>query len=183
MRFFVTGPKILGFRPGVIFSPRDLVAATRQPQSTTGSFAYVIANEIGHHKIGVSTNPLRRIAELQTGSSSALRFAYIGVTPSTAYAIEDGAHDLLAAHQTINEWFAVPASIAIGAVIEAAGRLGEPIQQVQPAMVPQIIRMTSEPAEARQRAPWPHLHPWWFIAAGLVATFALSFALVRSITG
>jgi hypothetical protein len=37
----------------------------------------------------------------------------------------------------------VPASIAIGAVMEAAFRLGEPIQQVPPEIVPQIIYLAS----------------------------------------
>jgi hypothetical protein len=104
-----------------------------------GSFVYVIADETGRHKIGSSKDPFQRISALQTGSSSALRFAYIGVTPGVGSDIEFAAHDLLDAQRVHREWFAVPASIAIGAVIEAAGRLNQAIQQVSPEMVPQII--------------------------------------------
>ena len=102
----------------------------------TGSFVYVIEGHAGHHKIGVSRDPIQRKAELQTGSPFPLRFAYIGVTPGTGYEIEGHAHQLLDAHRKEGEWFLVPASIAIGATIEAAGRLGEPIQQVPPETVP-----------------------------------------------
>jgi predicted GIY-YIG superfamily endonuclease len=34
----------------------------------TGSFVYVIEGHAGHHKIGVSRDPIQRLAELQTGS-------------------------------------------------------------------------------------------------------------------
>ena len=111
----------------------------------TGSFVYVIEGESGHHKIGVSRDPIRRLADLQTGSHVRLKFAYIGVTPGTGYDIEQSAHQLLDAHRKEGEWFLVPASIAIGATLEAASRLGEPIQQVPPETVPQIIFLANQP--------------------------------------
>ena len=49
----------------------------------TGSFVYVIEGQAGHHKIGVSRDPIQRLSELQTGSPVPLKFAYIGVTPGT----------------------------------------------------------------------------------------------------
>ncbi len=114
----------------------------------TGSFVYVIEGQAGHHKIGVSRDPIQRKADLQTGSPVPLRFAYIGVTPGTGYNIEDAAHALLDAHREEGEWFSVPASIAIGATLEAASRLGEPIQQVQPEIVPQIIYLANQSGTA-----------------------------------
>ncbi|WP_439398719.1 GIY-YIG nuclease family protein [Bradyrhizobium sp. PMVTL-01] len=123
----------------------------------TGSFVYVIKGVGNHHKIGVSTDPIARLATLQTGSHEPLDFAYIGVTSGTGFSIERAAHDLLAAYRASGEWFAVPASIATGAVIEAAGRVGEPIQQVPPQLVPTIIQMASQP-----EAPAPRrVHPFW----------------------
>ena len=86
MRFFLIGPRILG-----------------------------IQGQAGHHKIGVSTDPIARLAQLQTGSPVPLRFAYIGATRSNGYNIEAAAHALLDAHRQEGEWFLVPASIAIGA--------------------------------------------------------------------
>src|SRR5882724_5163672 len=139
MRFFFMGPRIFGVRPGISLGASDLRKVFQTTTTTargrgrmTGSFVYVIEGESGHHKIGVSRDPIQRKAELQTGSHVPLSFAYIGVTPSTGYDIEGLAHELLDAHRKEGEWFLVPASIAIGATLEAASRLGEPIQQVAP---------------------------------------------------
>jgi hypothetical protein len=130
MRFFIIGPRILGIRPGVSFGPSDFRKAFGAKRGATGnmtgSFVYVIEGQAGHHKIGVSRDPIQRLAELQTGSPVPLRFAYIGVTPGTGYNIEGAAHDLLDAHRQEGEWFLVPASIAIGAVMEASASRSSP---------------------------------------------------------
>jgi hypothetical protein len=156
MRFFLIGPRILGVRPGVSFGLSDLRKLSRPASSAksemTGGFVYVLADESGRHKIGSSRDPIDRIAKLQTGSAERLSFAYIGVAPEMAYVrIERAAHDLLEHHRIPNggdEWFKVPASIAIGATIEAAGRLREPILQVPPEIVPQIIFQASQSGTA-----------------------------------
>jgi hypothetical protein len=151
MRFLFFGPRFFGIRPGISFNPRDFkrrAAPSGATGNMTGSFVYVIEGAAGHHKIGVSRDPIQRLAQLQTGSHSTLKFAYIGVTPGTGYDIEQAAHDLLDAHRKEGEWFLVPASIAIGAALEAASRLGEPIQQIQPEHVPQIIYLANQPDPA-----------------------------------
>jgi hypothetical protein len=150
MRFFFVGLRVMGIRPGISLSPRDLrrffeATIPNKPGAMTGSFVYVIEGAANHHKIGVSVDPIRRLAELQTGSPMPLRFAYIGVTPGTGYDIEARAHELLDAHRKEGEWFLVPASIAIGATLEAATRLSQPIQQVQPESVPRIIYLANQP--------------------------------------
>ena len=169
MRFFFTGPRILGLRPGISFGPSDFRKLSRQNaplgvSGMTGSFVYVIKGSAGHHKIGVSTDPIARLSALQTGSHEELDFAYIGVTPGSGYAIERAAHDLLQDRRRSGEWFAVPASIAIGAVIEAAGRVGEAIQQVPAGAVPQIISLASQPEAAARRG----VHPFWKWTLGVL---------------
>jgi hypothetical protein len=152
MRFFLLGPRLLGLRTGISFGARDFRRA-KAPSGTgrnmTGGFVYVLANELGQHKIGSAIDPISRRATLQTGSAQALSFAYIGVAPEGAYtAIERAAHDLLDARRLSgggSEWFAVPASIAIGAVYEVSQRHGWPIQQVLPEHVPEIIRLANLP--------------------------------------
>ena len=156
MRFFFTGPRFFGIRPGIIFNPNDFRRIMRGKSSQnamTGSFVYVIEGESGHHKIGVSRDPIQRMAQLQTGSHVPLKFAYIGVTPGTGYDIEGCAHELLDAHRKEGEWFLVPASIAIGAALEAASRLGEPIQQVPPEKVPLIIYLANQHGSGSEAAP------------------------------
>lgn len=161
----------------------------------TGSFVYVIEGEAGHHKIGVSRDPIQRKADLQTGSPVPLRFAYIGVTPGTGYNIEDRAHELLDAHRKEGEWFLVPASIAIGATLEAASRLGEPIQQVPPESVPQIIYLANQPdpnapdeaAIAKYNKRWGILAglPWWLrypIKIAFIIVLLVVIAFIGSVT-
>src|SRR5260370_24611534 len=86
MRFFLSGPRIMGVRLGVIFGASDFRKAFGAKRGATGnmtgSFVYVIEGAAGHHKIGVSRDPIQRKADLQTGSPVPLRFAYIRVTPS-----------------------------------------------------------------------------------------------------
>ena len=199
MRFFLFGPRLFGgIRPGVSFSPNDLrkfvmpSGSMSKTAGITGGFVYVLKDESGRHKIGSSIDPIQRIAQLQTGSAEHLDFAFIGTAPAGAYTrIERYAHDLLEFQKIPNagdEWFAVPASIAIGAVHEAAMRLGDPIQQVQPIMVPQILAIAA--AEAKKTTlPGKHfgmlnVFPWfirWPVGIGLGIVFGLMFALILQI--
>lgn len=177
MRFYFTGPRFFGIRPGVSFDPRELAGRRQSSRGAmTGSFVYVVAGPGGHHKIGVSTDPIARLAQLQTGAHQALDFAYVGVTPGTGYNIEQAAHQMLTQYRQSGEWFAVPASIAIGAVIETAKRLGEPIQQVQPAMVPQIISVANQPAPTKRRS-WVK----WLFIVNVVLWSLVILALLKAI--
>lgn len=149
MRFFFSGPRIFGIRPGVIFGASDfnrVFGSSRRSKPQNGkspsNFVYIIEGEAGKHKIGVSSDPTKRISQLQTGSPVALKFAYIGVTAGGAYDIEAQAHALLQNYNTNGEWFRVPSSIAIGVVLESANRLGHQLQQVQPEMVQTVITLS-----------------------------------------
>jgi hypothetical protein len=168
MRLFFMGPRVLGIRPGISLGASDFRRAFKGSSAPgkaggamTGSFVYVIEGENGHHKIGVSRDPIARLAQLQTGSHVPLKFSYIGVTPGTGYDIEARAHELLDAHRKQGEWFLVPASIAIGATIEAAMRLREPMQQVQPESVPQIIYLANQPDPNSPSKSAIAGLPWW----------------------
>lgn len=201
MRVFLVGPRLLRglIRPGISFSPRDLQqlgrhlarsngAATSSTTTIEGGFVYVIGDRSGRHKIGSSRDPIARIAQLQTGSAEKLDFSFIAVAPEAAYvAIERGAHDLLEQQkmpEAGNEWFGVPASIAIGAVIEAANRQKLPLQQVQPIQVPQILAIARQQARAAS-GPGQHCGTFnplpWFIrwpAVGLVYLAICTLSLI-----
>jgi hypothetical protein len=186
MRLFFMGPRFFGLRPGISFGPSDFRKAARaisgaQTSNMTGGFVYVLADESGRHKIGSARDPIDRRATLQTGSPERLSFAFIGVAPEMTYVqIERAAHDLLERQKIPNggsEWFRVPSSIAIGAVYEAAQRLGYPIQQVTPEMVPQIVSLASQPDQtAPKRVPgflkWT-LGVLLFVLAVLIALAAI----------
>jgi hypothetical protein len=123
----------------------------------TGGFVYVLRDESGRHKIGSSADPIDARAQLQAGSAERLSFVYIGVAPDETYVeIARAACDLLEQQKITtggSEWFRVPSSIAIGSVIEAAGRVGAPIQQVTEEIVPQIIFRASQPEAASPARP------------------------------
>lgn len=177
MKFFFSGPKILGFYPGIIFGLNDLKRAFRSPINQNGqpsSFIYVIEGEGGKHKIGISTDPIRRIAELQTGSPVTLKFAFIAMSSRSVCELESTAHNLLKKYRTSGEWFAVPASVAIGAIFESAHKLGHSIQQVQPEAVPQIIKLSEK---QNLQAPWIDRHPFvfWFASVSLIWSAIFSY--------
>lgn len=183
MRFFFTGPRILGIRPGISFGPNDFrrwgKAGSSSTGTMTGSFIYVVQGAGNHHNIGVSTDPIAQLSKLQIGSRQALDFVYIGVTPGDGVNIEQAAGEMLASYRRSGGWFAVPASIAIGTVIECAKRLGEPIQQVTPEMVPQIIHLANQPAPAPRSKWWGILAPLpAFIRWPLMVLFVAFSALV-----
>ncbi|WP_024517075.1 GIY-YIG nuclease family protein [Bradyrhizobium sp. Tv2a-2] len=201
MRFFFSGPRIAGLRPGISFGPEDFrkLSSSSQVSSSgqmTGGFVYVLADESGRHKIGSAIDPIARRAQLQTGSAEQLSFAFVGVAPEMTYVrIERAAHALLEQQKIPNggdEWFRVPASIAIGAVYEAAQRLGFPIQQVAPEMVPHILLLARQPdpaadvgaRKARRRwgilagLPWYLRYPAAAVAYSVIGVVVFSVVLV-----
>src|ERR1700739_1128350 len=108
MRFWFSGPRILGIRPGISFSPNDFKNKPNNRQKHAsehieGSFVYVIKAPNDRVKIGVTKNPSASLAALQTGSHMRLRFAFIGCTPGEGYDIEAAAHNILHAHRLEGE--------------------------------------------------------------------------------
>lgn len=70
----------------------------------------------GHVKIGVSRDPLRRIAELQTGNPHPLLLLGLlasGVTQAEARKVEAEAHTRHAVHRLEGEWFNLPNPAAL----------------------------------------------------------------------
>lgn len=134
MRFWVSGPRIGFFRPGVSFGSgygrRPQRASYVRPQ---GVFLYVIESANNTVKVGFSSNPEARLATLQTGSGFPLSLAYVAAC-SSPEAVERRAHELLARHRLQGEWFDCTADAAVGALNMAAHQLG--ISFGQPGPVP-----------------------------------------------
>jgi hypothetical protein len=77
MRLWLSGPRILGIRPGVTFRRDELFEKPKQRKSaSSGSFIYVVQADNGMLKIGVSTNPSARLAQLCTASPFKLSLAW-----------------------------------------------------------------------------------------------------------
>ena len=131
MRFYFSGPRIGLVRPGVSFNARRERRSAYRPEAL-GDYVYVIQGEHGHAKIGVSADPGSRLAALQTGSSCPLSIVWCSRVAGDAYAVEQEAHAMLAAHRLAGEWFDINPEGAIGAIYGAAYRLNIPLGEFAP---------------------------------------------------
>jgi hypothetical protein len=87
---------------------------------------YVITNNNGMSKIGISRTPEKRLATLQTASPYKLRMTYLAAH-SHAERVEQEAHKLLKGNRSYGEWFLCAPGIAEDAVNRAAARIGMPV--------------------------------------------------------
>lgn len=123
MRFWISGPRLGWFRPGVSFGRSDFRRAA-EPPPAAGDFVYVVSGDHGLVKIGISNSPLARLATLQTASPYRLRLAFSAPACGNAFEVEQAAHAILSAHRASGEWFAVSPDMAIAALFAAADQTG-----------------------------------------------------------
>jgi T5orf172 domain len=102
MRVWFSGPRIFGIRTGISLGREDLawLKPAAQPLTTPSDrcFIYVIKGEHNLIKVGVSSNPNARIAQLRTASAFLLEFAYLAVLPGDAGDVEAATHVALSRH-------------------------------------------------------------------------------------
>ena len=87
---------------------------------------YVISTDRGVVKVGISHNPIERLAQLQTGSPYHLRLVYAAVH-SDASRVEAIVHHMLRDKLAYGEWFCVTEAVARNAIMRAAAQKGKPI--------------------------------------------------------
>jgi hypothetical protein len=189
MRFYLFGPRIMGFRPGVSVGPADFAkftsSTTAPPKGKStagmvGSFVYVIEDGNGRVKVGTSKDPLRQLAQLRSTSVAPLSFAYIGVTPSEGYDIESAAHAALAKHNAGGEWFTVEPAEAVGAIAGAAFGLGYPILQLSADQAARTVaRAKLEDAAAMRQNRGGGLAILLLVGMVVLATVLVAWIAVR----
>jgi hypothetical protein len=123
MRFYLFGPRIWGIRPGISFQPSDL--RSHKPPKAANYIYVITGDEHAFVKIGVTKNPDARLAQIQTGASCKLDYAFIAPTSGDPFSIEKEAHAMLERNRVNGEWFNVPPELAIAAVTGAAAKLGQ----------------------------------------------------------
>lgn len=145
-RIWFSGPRMGPIRPGISFGlgPRPKQPRQRETAPASGQCVYVIEGSHGAIKIGISSDPEKRRATLQTGAPHHLFLAFAIYAGDAAFDVEQEAHAILDAHRMPGEWFAVSKELAIATVYGAAARLGvslgdEPRQEVAP---PREINVT-----------------------------------------
>jgi hypothetical protein len=183
MRFWISGPHILGIRPGISFrpgefsrgpSPRNRARRAGFIRQLQGSFIYIIRGDHGLLKIGISSNPSARLAQLRTASAVPLTIAYVGALRCDGYAVEAEAHRTLAGYRLEGEWFNCPVDMAVAAIAVAAHRLGEPIASGgDPRLADETVRMA---AAVNDMAAAPR--PWHWLGVAAVATIRGVTAIV-----
>ena len=149
MRFWISGPRILGHRTGVSFGPGDfrkLRAASSTSSASTAplrpsAFVYVVSATSGHVKIGVAADPLSRLASLQTGASEPLDLVYAcAVQSGNGYAVEQAAHGILWRRRLNGEWFDTTPDLAVAAIAAASHRLGDPIVEIKKDKIAYVLQ-------------------------------------------
>jgi predicted GIY-YIG superfamily endonuclease len=128
---------------------------------------YVITNNNGMSKIGISRTPEKRLATLQTASPYKLDMTYLAAH-SHAERVEQEAHKLLKKHRSHGEWFACAPCIAEDAVNRAAARIGRPVVQIKDG------KMVEAPKTGHMR-----LYVLIFFITWATMTAALHNALLR----
>jgi hypothetical protein len=154
VRFIIGGPRLFGLRTGLLLGPKDLGftgGRTTQNAPINGGFVYVIKDAYGLYKVGSSTNPTRRLAELQTAHAMPLTIAYCCAPSGNHVAVEKMAHTILAGRNVNLEWFGCSFESCIAAISVAAHRVGSQIAEIEPRQIDEVVRLASrgEPA-----APW-----------------------------
>ena len=159
VRFWLSGPRIGGIRPGISFSPNDLArlsAPSPQTQTATAcNFVYVIRGDHGLRKIGISANPNARLAQLRTASPFPLDLEFVALVENSAFEIEQSAHAMLAHHRQAGEWFACDSDHAVAAVSAAAHRLNAQLATVAPKDIEKAIAAAAgQPVTASTSSPF-----------------------------
>ena len=153
MRFWISGPRIGFFRPGVSFGASDFRRSrgggAPAAQEAPAAFVYVIKGEGERRKIGVSVSPLERLKTLQTGSPYKLGIEYSApVYGASAFNVEGEAQDILDKLRLEGDWFAVSLNMAIATVYAAADRVGA------------SMRPTGQQSERQDAAPAAESDPF-----------------------
>jgi hypothetical protein len=131
-----------------------------------GSFIYIIRGDHGLIKIGISSNPTARLAQLRTASAVPLKIVYIAALRCDGRTIEAEAHRTLAPYRAAGyryspsnkaimrrcsadvfvslegEWFDCPMDMAVAAIGAAAYKLGEPIASGDPRLADEVVRIS-----------------------------------------
>ena len=184
MRFWVSGPRILGRRTGVSFGPEDFrqfgAARTSNTRSAlskarASAWIYVIKAANGHVKVGITADPLARLASLQTGSSQKLELVYAcGVKSNDGFAVEQAAHAILWKHRLEGEWFDTTPDMAVAAIAAASHRLNDPIVEIPKDKIATVLAIAARQTEVTAIRPMRRANVVWFWAtAPLLALMAI----------
>ena len=106
----------------------------------------MIRGEHGLIKLGTSTNPAARLAQLRTASPFPLDFAYVCAVDGDAQSaalLEALTHDMLTKNRLNGEWFDIQPTMAVAAIAATAHQNGFRIVEVKPDDLNTVISLAS----------------------------------------
>ena len=154
--------------------------ASDRPSSAMPELIYVIEGAGGLVKIGVSGDPLARLAQLQTASHVPLQIAYsAAVRSGNAFPLEQTVHAALGRYRQSGEWFNVPPQVAVAAIAAASHQIGDPIVEI----AKEHLRYAVDRARAEERPAAPkrttavQTIAWIFFGLFLIGMVSLVIAI------
>ena len=190
MRIWIGGPRIFGARTGISFSPADFRARPSLRPSVSPSsvqnapgMVYVITGA-SLVKIGISDDPLGRLAALQTASPFRLELAYTAaIAGGDARALEQAVHTVLAEYRENGEWFRIAPVMAVGAIASTAFQSGQLIVEIKKENLRYAAeRSRAEPIQPK-RASWLSIVIFWLFMIFVMAPIMAFILFVAYIIG
>ena len=125
-------------------------------------FVYVIRGEHNLIKVGSSTNPRARLAQLRTASPYPLQVEHLFFARADLYVrIERTAHKILDNHRINLEWFDCAPDVAVAAIHAAAEQLGDSVSETNIDSVHEVLKseitngnMTPDQKQKQPPIPW-----------------------------
>lgn len=102
-----------------------------------GKSVYVIGAGGGPYKVGVATNPAKRLKDMQTGSPAPLGIQH-EIAGVDAYAVEALAHEMLTEHRLHGEWFDV-------SLDTVKTTLSHAVEAVESGITAELLRRSERP--------------------------------------
>jgi hypothetical protein len=155
MRFWFSGPRIMGIRPGIRFGPEDFRSLRRRApavvaRNNASSLVYVVKSAGGRVQIGTNADPIERLAALQAGAPGSHALAYVAAMKSgDGFAIEQAAQNSLAGYREGGGWFEVSPAVAIAAIQIASARLQDPIVAIPVDKLALTLKLAAAPKPLR----------------------------------
>lgn len=144
MRVWLSGPRMMGLRPGISMNVNELAGSASKSSSVekpTGCFVYVLHNVAKNLvRVGTTDNPFTERAMFESATSDQLDLSYIAAVPG------DGGQKILKNFRKVTEgakkvggWLQIDVATAESAVIGASIGASIPILQTSTDQVREIL--------------------------------------------
>jgi hypothetical protein len=177
VRFWISGPRIFGARPGISVSPNEFKNKTPAQQPASALRVH------SHMSPIAKTTIWSRSAAQRTHVQESLRFGKRLLSPSNMLSLASRqARESILKKKPAHFWnltsatavgVTSPPELAASAILGAAAKLGQPMRSIEERSVEQVLALAANAGNSTEHArpPWGFLNCLGFL-------FALSFYYV-----